>query len=95
MCVAGVLKGLERRDVMSRRRSRRFFIEPGGRPSISERGRVRFRLRQHFLGTFGKDRRGPGIEPAVNLKTASKGETARCGAVKSMTALETRATAWE
>lgn len=73
MCVAGVLKGRERRDVMRSKRSRRFFFEPESLSSRSERGRVRFRDRHFGFVVFGKERGRNGREPAANVKTERRG----------------------
>jgi hypothetical protein len=74
MWVAGVLKGRERRDVMRSKRNLRFFFESESRLSRSESGRVRFRDRGHFgLVDLVNERGRKGREPAVNVKTESRG----------------------
>jgi hypothetical protein len=74
MCVAGVLKGRERRDVMSSKRNRRFFLEPEAWSSRSESGRVRFRDRHFVFEVFGKERGRNGRDtPAVKVKTERRG----------------------
>jgi hypothetical protein len=83
-----VLNGRERREVIKRRRNRRFFLEPAGWSSMSASARVRFRLKGVPLADIGNERGGQFRGPAVNLNTEAREEDPSLGLVSSIVALE-------
>ena len=74
MCVAGVLKGCDKRDVMSTSRSRRFFLDPDNTSSMSESGRVRLGDIRCDFDDFLNVRGGRGRGVALKAKTLERGE---------------------
>jgi len=71
MCVAGVLKGRESRDVMSSSRSLRFFLEAEMRSSTSAVGRDRFGHRR--CDCLLKLSKGRETGVALKVKTVESG----------------------